>query len=75
MPEVREQAAHAAAFGVQGEEIREGHQLLQGGIFFGWLRLHAAFLRVPLAVGSTDRSLCEVSCCKHETTQTEVCAT
>ena len=49
MSEVREQASHAAAFRVQRRKIRERFCLLQRGICFWRLRLHAQFLRLPLA--------------------------
>jgi hypothetical protein len=50
MSEVREQAAYTAALGVQRGEIGKWIRFFQRAILFRWLRLHAAFLRVPLGV-------------------------
>ena len=49
MPEVRKQASHSATLRVQRGKIRERIRFFQHVIGFRRLRLHAEFVRLPLA--------------------------
>jgi hypothetical protein len=60
MPEVREQAAHAATLRVQCREISERICFFRIGVYVGRLRLHATFLRLPLAGLVAQTSVCGV---------------
>ena len=76
MPEVREQAAHIATFGVQRGKILERNFLLRLCIPFRGLRLHAAFLRVSLAtmvsIGLAVSSRCVQTFCVHSFLKAEL---